>query len=571
MSYTALYRKYRPSCFADVVGQPHITSILTSELEKGKVFHAYLFAGPRGTGKTSCAKILAKAVNCLSPKNGDACCECESCRVISAGDSLDITEMDAASNRGIADINNIRDQVNYTPAVSKYRVFIIDEVHMLTTEAFNALLKTLEEPPEHIVFILATTEVHKLPATILSRCQRFDFKRIDVDEICGRIKYVAQKENIDIDDDAAMLIASISDGGMRDALSTLDVCAANGEKITLQTVRDACALAGNGYLTELADFILDGDAGAALQTIDSLYKNSVDMQRLCEELSSHYRNLMLAKTVKNPEKLIICPKDEFDNIITQSKNYRLSLIMLAIRVLGDARSRMSGGNHRAELEMAVVKLCSPISDGQIDSLEERITRLERTLKNGVPVGAHNPISRNTSNDEHLEKSAVRDSVSEENHHPEYDKNPETEQPVTAPIVNREPLKTASKKEKTAKPSKVSDSGTAPFPEWKSVLKELRRTSPLMAGGLSGSEAFVRGNTVLIKCENKIFLDMMREQPMFRGQIKDAIKSVTGGNYGIGPYTAALQNNAPSIEENQKDLLDGLADKLTELNIPADYE
>ena len=570
MSYTALYRKYRPSCFADVVGQPHITSILTSELEKGKVFHAYLFAGPRGTGKTSCAKILAKAVNCLNPKNGDACCECESCRVISAGDSLDITEMDAASNRGIADINNIRDQVNYTPAVSKYRVFIIDEVHMLTTEAFNALLKTLEEPPEHIVFILATTEVHKLPATILSRCQRFDFKRIDVDEICSRIKYVAQKENIDIDDDAAMLIASISDGGMRDALSTLDVCAANGEKITLQTVRDACALAGNGYLTELADFILNGDTGAVLQTIDSLYKNSVDMQRLCEELSSHYRNLMLAKTVKNPEKLIICPKDEFDNIIAQSKNYRLSLIMLAIRVLGDARARMSGGNHRAELEMAVVKLCSPISDGQIDSLEERIARLENALKNGVPVGTHSAVSQNVSNDKYSEKSSISNTVPEGTHSTEYAKKPEAEQPKAAAAVNHEPEKAESKVKKTTDAPKVSGD-TVPFSEWKGVLKELRRTSPLMAGGLSGSEAFIRGNTVLIKCENKIFLDMMREQPMFRGQIKDAIKSVTGGNYGIGPYTAAQKDSAPTDGENRKDLLDGLADKLTELNIPSDYE
>ena len=567
MSYTALYRKYRPNCFADVVGQSHITSILTSELEKGKVFHAYLFAGPRGTGKTSCAKILAKAVNCLDLKNGDACCECESCRTIAAGDTLDITEMDAASNRGIADINNIRDQVNYTPTVSKYRVFIIDEVHMLTTEAFNALLKTLEEPPEHIVFILATTEVHKLPATILSRCQRFDFRRIDAKDLCARIKYVAAAENIDIDDDAAMQIASISDGGMRDALSTLDVCAANGEKITLQTVRNACALAGNEHLIKLADCILESDAGAALENIDLLYKNSVDMQRLCEELASHYRNLMLAKTVKNPEKLIICPKEELDNIKAQSKNYRLSLIMSAIRLLGDAKSRMANGNRRAELEMAVVKLCSPTADGQLDTVEERLARLENALEHGVVAAdrapkstaamsnAQNIATENDLKEVHASKRPVDNSKSAtpSNEGDKPKKQTDETSPAPAPVS-----------------AKADKEGVTPFPQWNAVLKELRKTSPLMAGGLSGSIAYLKGNTVLIKCDNKIFLDMMREQPMFRGQIKDALKAVTGVGYGIGPYNARTAEEKTQPAESN-DLLDGLADKLNELNIPTDYE
>ena len=230
--YQALYRKYRPNCFSDVVGEEHITDILKSELRSGKIFHAYLFTGPRGTGKTSCAKILAKAVNCLDLHDGDACCECESCRAIAEGDVLDITEIDAASNNGVENIRDLKEQVGYAPTSSKYRVYIIDEVHMLSIGAFNALLKTLEEPPAHIIFILATTEVHKLPATILSRCQRFDFHRIPTEAIANRIQYIAEKEGFTVEPQAAEMIATLSDGGMRDALSTLDLCAARSHNIT---------------------------------------------------------------------------------------------------------------------------------------------------------------------------------------------------------------------------------------------------------------------------------------------------------------------------------------------------
>ncbi len=246
--YQVLYRKWRPQTFADVVGQPHVTASLTGAVQSGRLSHAYLFTGSRGTGKTSCAKILAKAVNCERPVDGNPCNACDTCRGIDSGSILDVIEIDAASNNGVDNIRDLREEANYTPTHAKYRVYIIDEVHMLSTGAFNALLKTLEEPPEHVKFILATTEVHKLPSTILSRCQRFDFKRIEPQDIADRLKFVAVQENISLTDDGAMLIARVSDGAMRDALSLLDRCAAYGEAITETVVSDAAGLAGRERL-----------------------------------------------------------------------------------------------------------------------------------------------------------------------------------------------------------------------------------------------------------------------------------------------------------------------------------
>ncbi len=280
--YQMLYRKWRPQSFSEVYGQPMITAALKNELKTGRIAHAYLFTGSRGTGKTSCAKILSKAVNCLNPQDGDPCNQCDICRGIDDGMILDVVDIDAASNNGVDNIRDLREEVNITPAVARYRVYIIDEVHMLSLPAFNALLKTLEEPPAHVIFVLATTEVHKLPATILSRCQRFDFGRIPPEDISERIKYIAQQEQFTITDEAALFVARISDGSMRDALSLIDQCVSQESELTADTVAKAAGLAGRDYLFELSLAVRTGDSGAALAIIGRLYNASLDMERLSQ-------------------------------------------------------------------------------------------------------------------------------------------------------------------------------------------------------------------------------------------------------------------------------------------------
>ena len=340
--YQVLYRKWRPKTFADVSGQEHITTTLLNEISTNRLNHAYLFTGSRGTGKTTCAKILAKAVNCLHPVNGNPCGECEICKGIDDGSILDIVEMDAASNRKIDDIRQIIDEVQFKPAKCKYRVYIIDEVHMLTTEAFNALLKTLEEPPEHVIFILATTEVHKLPQTILSRCQRFDFHRIPPRAIADRLLYVANQEGVTLSDSAAMLAASVADGALRDALSLLDRCIAISSEIDEDVVRSAAGLARKTYLFELSNCVINKNTAKALEIVDRLYGESKDMARLCDELLSHFRTLMLIKSVKNPRDIVIMADDEFEQAQTQSDYLSLADIVYYMDVLSKAYQNMSG-------------------------------------------------------------------------------------------------------------------------------------------------------------------------------------------------------------------------------------
>ena len=289
--YQALYRKYRPKNFDEVVGQEHITSVLKQEIASGRIGHAYLFTGTRGTGKTSCSKIIAKAVNCPHQQDGNPCGVCDICRGIDDGSILDVTEIDAASNNGVDNIRQLREEANFTPAVTNYRVYIIDETHMLSTGAFNALLKIMEEPPEHVIFILATTEVQKVPVTILSRCQRYDFARITADDIAGRLRYVAEQEKIDLDPNAAQLIGRLADGAMRDALSILDTCAGVDNKVDEALVRRMAGVTDRGYLFEISDAIAARDSVAALEKISALRQQSVDMRRLCMELAGHYRNL----------------------------------------------------------------------------------------------------------------------------------------------------------------------------------------------------------------------------------------------------------------------------------------
>ena len=285
--YLALYRKYRPKTFDDVISQEHITTTLKNQISSGTAAHAYLFTGSRGTGKTSCAKILAMAVNCLHPVNGNPCLECEACREIESGSATDITEMDAASNNGVDDVRQLRDEVAYTPVSCKYRVYIIDEVHMLSLQAFNALLKTLEEPPEHVKFILATTELHKVPATILSRCQRFEFRRIDTADSAERLLSVAEKEGVTLDRDAAELISRLSDGGMRDALSVLDRCISADSHVTSELVRSCAGVADTRHLFAFSEMTAAKDVSGCIRLLNELHKGSKDIARIIDELSGH--------------------------------------------------------------------------------------------------------------------------------------------------------------------------------------------------------------------------------------------------------------------------------------------
>lgn len=540
MAYQALYRKYRPKTFSDVIGQEHITDTLRNELSEGKIVHAYLFTGTRGTGKTTCAKILSKAINCLNPKDGNPCGECEMCRAINEESVTDICEIDAASNNGIDDIRELREQVNFSPVTAKYRVYIIDEVHMLSLSAFNGLLKTLEEPPQHVVFILATTEVHKLPATILSRCQRFDFRRIDSEKIIERLKFVANEESLTLTDDAASLIAGAADGGMRDALSILDLCASSSSNIDESVVANVCAMAGNDYLLSLADMIKSRDTEGALMMLDKLHNSSVDMLRLLNELIGHYRDLMIVKTVKAKNKPIVCSASRLSSLESQAESYSINEIMAVLGVLQSATSAMQTGNRRCEMEMTVIKLCSPRVANDLASLELRIAALEqsgvtvKTVKETVPV-----------------EEISMDTVPETEAQPDIAELPEEEIPLPE-APEEEPQLT--EEVKVTEPSQSSD---ATIDEWEDILSIIKKTCPLIAGVLQGSKAYISGDYLLIDTENSQFRSLVNgSNPIYRNSIRNAAEQVLGKVYKLGPY-----KKAPTESE---DPLASFAAKLKEL-------
>lgn len=378
--YKVLYRKWRPQTFSDVVGQSHITETLMNEVKENRLAHAYLFTGTRGTGKTSCAKILSKAINCLHPVNGNPCNECEICKGIDNGSVMDVVEIDAASNRGIEDIRALRDESAFSPAQATYRVYIIDEVHMLTIEAFNALLKTLEEPPAHVKFILATTEVQKLPSTILSRCQRFDFRRIESEDIADRLIYVCSHEDAEITRDAAMLIARISDGGMRDALSLLDRCLSITRNVDASVVTDAAGIMSKSYLLNMACAFKEHDSSKALSLIDELHKSSCDAERLCSELTNYFRNILIIKTSKKPQDIIIATDEEISELKNISAEFSPAEIFNILNILNEASSAAKRTqNKRIEAEMAVIKICAPGMNSDSSALLSRIETLEKQL------------------------------------------------------------------------------------------------------------------------------------------------------------------------------------------------
>nr|WP_316622820.1 DNA polymerase III subunit gamma/tau [uncultured Ruminococcus sp.] len=595
MAYQVLYRKYRPKSFDDVYGQDHVTQTLRNELRLNRVHHAYLFTGSRGTGKTTCAKILSKAVNCLDIRDGDPCGECANCRGIDSGEILDVVEMDAASNRGIDDIRAIIDEVAFAPARAKYRVYIIDEVHMLSRDAWNALLKTLEEPPAHVVFILATTEVNKIPETILSRCQRFDFHRISPADISERLHEIAAKESVSLTDEAALLIAVIADGAMRDAISLLDRCIGISTNVDADVVRSAAGLAAQGHLFEIVNCTINKNVTRALEIVDSLYKDSKDMGSLCEELQSHFRSLMLIKTVSKPRELVVMSDREFDAAVAEADYLSLPDILFAMDVLGRARAAMRESvSPRTELEMALVKLCAPELDKTDEALFARVTALEKALRllqsNGVPVAQPSapapelpkptveykaeekkpePVQETTPADpEPVKETAPEKPEPEQKATPEKPQPAETpaQQPISAPAVDTKPVAQSSAVP-TAKPEHKAPArrqnvdmdelyrNAKPFELWPDVVANLRNYSRAISAAFEDTNAYVSGDYLLIETNHEIAFELLKKSAQ-REEIRKAVQEVTGKVYKLGPY------KQPEEKKQSKDeVLDDFIDKL----------
>ena len=593
--YRALYRKWRPQVFSDVYGQSHITETLMNEISTGRLSHAYLFTGSRGTGKTTCAKILSKAVNCLNPQNGSPCNECKICKGIDDGSILDVTEIDAASNNSVDNIRDLRDEVNFTPAAAKFRVYIIDEVHMLSSGAFNALLKTLEEPPEHVLFILATTEVQKLPATILSRCQRFDFRRIPPEEISKRLIEVAKNEELQLDDDAALLIARVSDGALRDALSILDQCAGYNEPITIKTVGNAAGLLGKDYLFEISDAILREDSASILNIIDRLHTSSCDMERLMSELVNHFRNIMMTKTAKTPEKFIVCTPDELERYKESADKMTYGSVLYIMETLCKEASQLKYSAHqRAQTETALIRLCSPAlsTDNaaiirRIDELEAQIMLLkaqgvtpskEKALTKPIPPIA--PIEETKA----ITEEPVIKSEPINNEPPvtdEYFEDIPPEEPIVTDTPPQEAVENAlaeTEAHESAKPEKklvshgtdhtpvdtgvVSDSENAvPFAAWESTLNQLSKINRPLYPMLMGSSAFRAGNTVFIKAKNTAF-PLMFAQKTHSDSIAEALMRATGEKLKPMIYN---DGSSPTADENI-DPIDTFINKLNKHKI-----
>ena len=509
--YQALYRKWRPRTFSDVCGQETVTTALKNELQSGRLSHAYLFTGCRGTGKTTCAKILAKAVNCEHPVDGNPCGECAVCRGIDDGSVLDVTEIDAASNNGVDSIRDLREEVSFTPVTGKYRVYIIDEVHMLSAGAFNALLKTLEEPPAHVIFILATTEVHKLPATILSRCQRFDFHRIRPETIAARVTYVAQQEGLSITPDAAMLLARLADGAMRDALSLLDQCASGRTQIDAAAVAAATGMAGRDSLVGLTDCVLRQDGAAALEQIDRLYAAGKDMERLCSEWVGYMRDLMVLHSVREPGELVVAAPQELEQLQAAAQKLPLPTILHIMETLQTTLDRLRGGvSRRVEMEMAVLRLCEPQLDTGTAALLRRVGELETAVRAGVPAA---PVAAPAE-----AKPAVAPVA-----------------PVAAVLTPEEAIPLPEPDEPAATAPSVPSAepaGEQPFTRWGDVLERLKQTCIPLFGVLADSTAVLKDGVLLICTDNALFKELFQRDNN-KQLLAEAIHTVAGSQLRIG--------------------------------------
>ena len=583
--YRALYRKWRPQRFEDVVGQRAIVTALKNQITANRVGHAYLFTGVRGTGKTTCAKIFAKAVNCLHPVNGDPCGECEICKGIDNGSILDVVEMDAASNNGVDDIRDLRDETAYTPSACKYKVYIIDEVHMLSTAAFNALLKTLEEPPAHVIFILATTEIQKVPATILSRCQRYDFTRIGPEDIARRVEYIAGEEKLELSPDGAELIARLADGALRDALSILDTCAGVTAKIDADVVRRMAGVTDRSYLFRISDALEAQDGATALAQLAQLRQQSVDVKRLTEELIAHYRALMLAALPGGQSLLSGVSPEEEALYLEKGPQLGQREAIRAIRALGSALEHMTrGSDQRIELELALFGLSEPPQQPQAVPVQAAPVRAAAqpaapqpfasatavqpfasaptpqppipSVPVVQPAAEPKPVKAEPSVPSEISVEQTSPVQTEEL--PPLPEEPPAQQagmlpwdepaaqaaqpaaPVPAelePVPQPEPPKpapTPAAKPVPEKPQDAGQEGTALYPYWPQVVQQLQEKDPMLYTYLRKSKAYFDGTRVLID-GGKTFRDFIRANKDSQRLIKKLIKDVSGTVVPIGPY------------------------------------
>ena len=583
--YRALYRKWRPQRFEDVVGQRAIVTALKNQITAGRVGHAYLFTGVRGTGKTTCAKIFAKAVNCLHPEGGDPCGKCEICKGIDNGSLLDVVEMDAASNNGVDDIRDLRDETAYTPSACQYKVYIIDEVHMLSTAAFNALLKTLEEPPAHVIFILATTEIQKVPATILSRCQRYDFTRIGPEDIARRVEYIAGEEKLELSPDGAELIARLADGALRDALSILDTCAGVTAKIDADVVRRMAGVTDRSYLFRISDALEAQDGATALAQLAQLRQQSVDVKRLTEELIAHYRALMLAALPGGQSLLSGVSPEEEALYLEKGPQLGQREAIRAIRALGSALEHMTrGSDQRIELELALFGLSEPPQQPQAvpvqaapvraaaqpaapqpfasatavqpfasaptpqppipsvpvvqPAAKPKPVKAEPSVPSEISVEQTSPVQT-----EELPPLPEEPPVQQAGMLPWDEPAAQAAQPAASvpaelePVPQPEPPKpapTPAAKPVPEKPQDAGQEGTALYPYWPQVVQQLQEKDPMLYTYLRKSKAYFDGTRVLID-GGKTFRDFIRANKDSQRLIKKLIKDVSGTAVPIGPY------------------------------------
>lgn len=592
--YLALYRKYRPRTFDDVISQEPITTTLKNQIKSGSVGHAYLFTGSRGTGKTTCAKILAMAVNCLNPKDGNPCLECDRCKEILDGSATDIVEMDAASNNGVDDVRQLRDEVNYTPVSCKYRVYIIDEVHMLSPAAFNALLKTLEEPPQHVKFILATTELQKVPATIVSRCQRFEFRRIDPAESAKRLFFAANEEGITLDNDAAELISRLSDGGMRDALSILDRCASADNHVTSEIVRRCAGVAETSHLTAFTKMIAEHDAAGCIRLLSELYSRSKDPALIIDDLSERFRDIMIYKTAPSDVDLLAALPSDIGDIKAAAETYSLGDILRCMNLMRQCADNIGKTRGRKILaEMCFVKMCLGLgadagAPARTVSVKPEMRVKELPKEDFVPTPPEKMSRESLINLNRMRALGEETAklVESEESAPISEPPPFFGEPPVLNVIEEKAAEPAEAvpEEKTEEPAPEKDenpvaseektendeaSPAADIPEkitqedWENAVAKCDFMTATM---LQGSKAEIENGVLIIRSSNNMLVNNVKNEELdaFRAEISKAL----GFEIGVKIEKEAISD---AEKENNQSEIDKLLGKARQLGIEIKQE